>query len=356
MSDSKYLILTCDGGGIRGLMTAMVIQKLNEEVNFLDKIDLFAGTSTGGLISLGLASGLPISQLVDIYSITNCPNIFKPYNPANSSSWLLKLLKNFLDTEEKKIIENIEDFVHVKYNNTGLKDILEKNLTEPSQFLESLQSNVLVATFQLENSSDKKNPSWRPITLDNLPNNSIKSEKTKILDAALCTSAAPTFFPPHQHPTYGYCVDGGVFANNPSTLALARVISSGILEEKKLKFQDIRMLSVGTGVNQNFIPPSYQPKGPLGYGVTTWLWPKAEGETPSVPLLSILMDGSSIIDDFQVQMFLDDTRYQRMNVELTKNISLDDCSQIPYMKELVDNYTKSDDWKKQKDWVQENFL
>ncbi len=68
------------------------------------------------------------------------------------------------------------------------------------------------------------------------------------------------------------------------------------------------------------------------------------------------MDGSSIIDDFQVQMFLDDTRYQRMNVELTKNISLDDCSQIPYMKELVDNYTKSDDWKKQKDWVQENFL
>lgn len=104
MSDSKFLILTCDGGGIRGLITAMLIDKLNEELNFLDKIDLFAGTSTGGLIALGLASGLPISQLVDIYSISNCPNIFKPYNPENSSSWLLNLLKKFLNTEERKIL------------------------------------------------------------------------------------------------------------------------------------------------------------------------------------------------------------------------------------------------------------
>jgi patatin-like phospholipase/acyl hydrolase len=78
-----------------------------------------------------------------------------------------------------------------------------------------------------------------------------------------CTIAAPVYFPPHQHPTYGLCIDGGVFANNPSTLALARVLNSGILEDRNI--ENIRILSVGTGQTQNRMRPEYQPDGPLKY-------------------------------------------------------------------------------------------
>ncbi len=358
MSDSNFLILSCDGGGIRGLITATILQELDKELHFLDKIDLFSGTSTGGLIALGLASGIPISKLVSIYDSSNCDQIFKPYNPPSSDSFLDRFIKELAQSELGndgiEIRKYLEKLLYVQYNNSGLKTVLEDNLTQPSQTLASLKSKVLVTTFQLNNASDATNSSWRPITLDNLPNNPINSEETKILDAALCTSAAPIYFPPYEHPTYGLCIDGGVFANNPSTLALARVLNSGILGERNLK--DIRMLSIGTGETQYFLPPSYQPQGPLRYGATTWVWPFSQGKTPRFPLLSIMFNGSSMINDFQANMFLEDSRYQRINIELTEAIDAFGCSQIELMEQLVSKYIQSPEWDEKKTWIQKNFL
>lgn len=385
MSDSNFLILSCDGGGIRGLITAMIIQQIDQQTGFLDKVDLFAGTSTGGIIALALASGLPISKIVGLYS-DNCSQIFTPYTPPdsvdqdvendlssvdNTLSSINSLLKNDIpkilqgssvvksiesnvqslesDVENaQKALNDLKNLFYVKYDNTGLQRVLQSNLSDPAQTLESLKRAVMVATFQLDNTS---NSSWRPITLDNLNNNSISSQNTKILDAALCTSAAPTYFPPYKHPTYGYCVDGGVFANNPNTLALSRVVKAGIAN-----LGDIRMLSIGTGMNQYNMPPSYQPAGPLRYGAATWLWPKAVGETPAVPLLQILMDSSSILDNSQANMFLGDKQYQRMNIQLTGNISLDDCSQITNMQSQVNSYFGESEFSQAIDWIQTNFL
>ena len=385
MSDSNFLILSCDGGGIRGLITAMIIQQIDQQTGFLDKVDLFAGTSTGGIIALALASGLPISKIVGLYS-NNCSQIFTPYIPPNSGDQdvqndlnsidnTLNSIDNFLQNDipgilqgssvvqgiesdvqslendvnnAKNALNDLNNLFYAKYDNTGLQSVLQSNLSNPAQTLASLQRAVMVATFQLDNTS---NSSWQPITLDNLKNNSINSQNSKILDAALCTSAAPTFFPPYQHPTYGYCVDGGVFANNPSTLALSRVVKAGIAN-----LEDIRMLSIGTGMNQYNISPSYQPAGSLRYGATTWLWPKAVGETPAVPLVQILMDSSSILDDSQANMFLGDQQYQRMNIQLTGNISLDDCSQISNMESQVKKYLGESEFSQAIDWIKTNFL
>ena len=360
MSNSNFLILSCDGGGIRGLITASILQELDKELHFLDQIDLFAGTSTGGLIALGLASGVPISTLVNIYGDpSNCSQIFTPYNPSSSSDQFVEsYLKESDGTEEfsenEKIIRILNRFKYVRYNNTGLTTVLEENITDPSRTLEVLSKKVLVTTFQLYNASNSNNHSWIPITLDNLPKNPINSENTSILDAALCTSAAPIYFPPYEHPVYGLCVDGGVFANNPSTLALARVIGSGILETRNI--QNIRLLSIGTGETLNSLPPSYQPNGPLSYGVTTWLWPFAIGQTPRFPLLATLMDSSSAIDNFQANMFLGNEKYLRMNVELTENIDPFGCSGIDAMKNLVSEYTQSSVWNENKTWIEQNFL
>src|SRR6478736_643543 len=80
MAEPIFNVLTCDGGGIRGVITARLLQALDRSV--LDNIDLFAGTSTGSIIALGLASGVPIDTIVELYSSQNaCSKIFQPYLP-----------------------------------------------------------------------------------------------------------------------------------------------------------------------------------------------------------------------------------------------------------------------------------
>ncbi|MGC1952989.1 MAG: patatin-like phospholipase family protein [Gammaproteobacteria bacterium] len=61
MTETSYRILACDGGGIFGVITAKLLQSLDRSV--LDNIDLFAGTSTGSIIALGLASGVSIDTI-----------------------------------------------------------------------------------------------------------------------------------------------------------------------------------------------------------------------------------------------------------------------------------------------------
>jgi predicted acylesterase/phospholipase RssA len=71
-----YTILSLDGGGIRGLYTARLLQRLALAApSFLDKVDLFAGTSTGGILALGLAAGFKPEELVALY-LQNATRIF----------------------------------------------------------------------------------------------------------------------------------------------------------------------------------------------------------------------------------------------------------------------------------------
>ena len=67
---SSYRILSLDGGGIRGLLTTILLQRIGEKLesdSWLQKTDLLAGTSTGGLIALGLAKGLSLPELRSLY-------------------------------------------------------------------------------------------------------------------------------------------------------------------------------------------------------------------------------------------------------------------------------------------------
>ncbi|HYH67526.1 MAG TPA: patatin-like phospholipase family protein [Urbifossiella sp.] len=84
----RYLILACDGG-VRGYLTARLIKELDQATGFLRQVDLFAGTSTGGIIALGLADDrVGIDRLVELYQ-TKAREIFSPANPpelANPSA------------------------------------------------------------------------------------------------------------------------------------------------------------------------------------------------------------------------------------------------------------------------------
>src|SRR4030042_2308896 len=84
---AKYRILSLDGGGIRGIITAIILQRLNAEAGltgWLDSTDLIAGTSTGGLLALGLSHGLSPEFMRSVYE-TKGAEIFE-------YSWLENLV------------------------------------------------------------------------------------------------------------------------------------------------------------------------------------------------------------------------------------------------------------------------
>src|ERR1700710_245956 len=83
-SGTQYLILACDGGGMRGYLSSLIMQRLSQELNIFGAnnsgIDLYAGTSTGGLIALGLAFGKSIDSVVSLYE-NDGAEIFNPLPP-----------------------------------------------------------------------------------------------------------------------------------------------------------------------------------------------------------------------------------------------------------------------------------
>jgi|SRR5882672_321234 len=344
MAQSGYLILSCDGGGIRGLIPAMLVQQLDQEFKLLKRVDLFAGTSTGGIIALGLAGGVPVSTLVDIY-LTKGAEVFKPYTP-------------FSPVPPPALIDMYPqaaalpgDLLHVKYSDEGLRKLITK--TFPAEkTLRELNRKVLVTTYDLYQAEAK---AWVPTSLTNLPGT--KTGDIRVLDAALSTSAAPVYFPPHvfqQNGKQRAFVDGGVYANNPSTLAAASVMASGTLKRRGLAFENIKLLSLGTGFTLDGIPQKNL-LPPLWYGVLAWLSPLTAPPTPQFPLLSALMDGVSDLDTFQCRQILGNN-FRRGNVQLTKPINLDDYQQVGELKKMTEAYMASTEWQEIKQWIGSEFV
>jgi patatin-like phospholipase/acyl hydrolase len=80
---SKHHVLTTDGGGIRGLVSTVLLQRLLVHPGFenlLDSVDLVAGTSTGGLLALGIAQQIDLADIRNVY-VNKGPKIF-------DDSWL----------------------------------------------------------------------------------------------------------------------------------------------------------------------------------------------------------------------------------------------------------------------------
>ncbi len=347
-----YRILSCDGGGIRGLLTSLMIQRLDQKYQILSQIDLFAGTSTGGILSLGLASGLDAQAAVDLYR-DDGPQIFTPFSPAQKVEMVERLRAvapsaagSVWDRLWAELLGDLNALFFVKYDNQALKALLQTKIKQTQ--LSQLRP-VTVTTFQL----DQGGKHWAPITISNLKNAS--GAATSPIDAALCTGAAPTYFPPYQHPVYGYCVDGGVYANNPCVMALADALRAGA------SLDDIEILSLGTGVSAQrmaVIPP------PTNYGPLLWMFPLALPPTPALPLVSVLTDGVPEAASFQLRQLLGDglkdpnARFARANVPLDQPIPLDGFQpkDIQAMEDAAKKYFATAEWRAVETWVRKQFV
>jgi uncharacterized protein len=357
---ATYRILSCDGGGIRGLLSALIIRKLQSDFNILDRVNLFAGTSTGGIIALGLAGRKPIDQIVGLYQDKETVSrIFTRLSglgthvgelakmaAASAAAKLPGMTKELIDS----LLVHQNELWYPKYGSEGLRRVVSE-LFPSDPTLESLgdAARVLVTTFQL---LDKTTDSWRPLTLHNLPTARDDLKRSHVVESALCTSAAPTYFPPHKHSTLGYCVDGGLFANNPSSLAVATAIEAGV------SIDSIRLLSIGTGHTKSSMTIPHSPlfsRGPENYGILGWLYPKEEGNTPSYPMMNALFEAGSSTSDLISQQVLKD-RYQRIEVPLKEGIGLDDVDSIPVMIKAAEALVASDVWPKVRTWVEQSFI
>ncbi|MCI0465257.1 MAG: patatin-like phospholipase family protein [Gemmataceae bacterium] len=337
MDTGTLRILTCDGGGIRGLLTTLLLQRLDQEFGILSRVSLFAGSSTGAIIALGLAADVPIAELVQWY-LSKGPTIFQ--NPGSDLEAVIAGGPAGMPRAVLSLLPG--DFIHVKYDNQGLRSVLQQ-LFRTNPVLRDLRP-VLVTTFQLHNPERGR---WAPLLLTNLAES--PSAATPALDAALAATAAPIYFPPHliEDPPYGYCVDGGMFANNPATLAMVMMLAAGYAPGQ------IRLLSVGTGALPNCIP-AQRVAPPVHWGVFEWLFPFPKSPTPALPLLHAIWESFAEIDTFQCQQVLG-PGFRRLNLPLPEPIYLNEYDKVGLMQEIVAQYAALPVWQEVRGWVQEKF-
>lgn len=285
----SYKILTFDGGGVRGALSVRILKRICEKnPNFLNEIDLFAGTSTGAIIALALAYGISIDSLDNLYSYKVTSKIFSPSR--------FNLFKP-------------------KFSNKNLKS--ELSMYFPNDLtIGDLKKHVFIPTFNVKGVT--KN-SWEAIFLNNLTPNDTST--FTVIDAALASSAAPTYFPSHKN-----FIDGGVVANSPTAACIFSALNS-------LRYRgyshEIKLLSIGTGDSSEKIIGNTEK-----WGIFQWAFhPFAKMHSP---LVSLLMDGMCDLEDIYCREFLKDN-YFRINPRVSKFIEMDNYKFVPYLKNIADN-------------------
>jgi patatin-like phospholipase/acyl hydrolase len=291
---SHYHVLSMDGGGIRGILTARILERINEVLpGFLDRVELFAGTSTGGLLALGLASGKTPKEMRELY---------QKFADRVFADSLLDELKD------------LGNLVGAEYSAEPLREVLEEYF--PATALSDLPKKVLVSTFKLDN--EGKRPDgvriWKMKFFHNYPGPDSDGDQL-VVDVGVRTSVAPAYFPVYQ----GY-IDGGVAASNPAMCALAQALDR---VAGRQNICDVNLLSMGTGYNRHYLPVQN-----ADWGLVQW----------APHLINIMLEGDQDLVDFQCRQVLDD-QYFRVNPLLPREIGL---GSIKYIPELLETANKAD--------------
>jgi patatin-like phospholipase/acyl hydrolase len=211
-----FRILSLDGGGIKGAFTASVLAAIEDEIKepIGEYFDLIAGTSTGGILALGLGFRIPAKKIMEFYRDMG-PQIF----PVMGRLGIKGLFRQLFGT---------------KYSHAALRAALVQVLAD-RKFGES-KNRLVIPTYDAVGGrifllKTAHHPRFR-YDID-----------APAVDVALATSAAPTYFAASPFPTHvgSSFVDGGVWANNP---ILAAVIEAVCFLNVPL--DQIDVLSIGT--------------------------------------------------------------------------------------------------------------
>ncbi|GAB4226981.1 MAG: patatin-like phospholipase family protein [Elainellaceae cyanobacterium] len=289
----KRKVLSIDGGGIRGIIPAMLLAEIERQTGkrIADLFDLVAGTSTGGIIALGLTKPHPQDPSLPHFTAADLVDFYKNYGKEIFYEPLHERLTLFLD-----------DLLKPKYHEGGRDRVLTELLGNIP--LSSTIREVLLTSYDIDNrfpvffTSDPRK--------EEIPDRGYRKvcNGFTMKQSAMATSAAPTYFRPYQIPTDDptrngayVLVDGGVFANNPTALAIIEIIGtyridmqSKGLPNQNLPVDEVLVLSLGTGS----LTRAYSYKQARNWGILKWI----------KPLINITLDGTSEVVAVQLNHLL----------------------------------------------------
>ncbi len=208
-----FRVLSLDGGGMRGLYSATLLTELTKlfdgskkDFDLGKKFNLICGTSTGSILASGLAAGVPINELKNIY-IKDGKKIFpKPMpEPKRLGFYLWVLKHSFVNSGCRK---QLERSLYNIFKDSTLNDIYEKR-------------KVALCITAVDALNFKPKIFRTPHAF-----NDSERYDYKIVDAVLSSSSAPVLFPVNKIKGNGstlkdeYYIDGGLWINNPVLLAI----------------------------------------------------------------------------------------------------------------------------------------
>jgi patatin-like phospholipase/acyl hydrolase len=269
-AEASFNILSLDGGGIRGIIPAQVLTELEahleqsgEKKNLHEHFHLICGTSTGAILAVGIALGVPAKELLRFYNefassifprwIWNLDKLKTVYRPLYSNKRLLSALHNVYATAtggKTALIHDAKAKLCIPAFNGGTGEI-----------------NVIKTKHHPDYSRDYKMPAHH---------------------AALSSASAPIYFPPHSFNFANQLgegsnlnmIDGGIFANNPALIGVFEAT-----EKLKLGFGNIKILSIGTGQGKHILKRRWKPPS-----FRFWLLPNPR-------LFDIILDSQSQITE-----------------------------------------------------------
>lgn len=276
--EKKFTILSIDGGGIRGIIPAKVLTELERELKtkqpekeLYEHFDLICGTSTGAILSIGLALGISASSLLDFYK-TNASLIFP--------KWLFRIIPT-----QAKV------FISTMYSNKRLRKKLQEVFTDANggeePLLYDLKTKVCIPTYngmmgEINVLKTKHHPDY------------VRDYKLPAHEVAMASASAPVYFPPH---TFKYnnrfgsgvninMIDGGLFANNPTLIG---ILEAG--DKLNIPLSQIRVLSIGTGKGKQIVKTKWLPHN-------FWYW-----FIPKPRLLEIILHSQAQMTEQYINFF-----------------------------------------------------
>ncbi|KAF3339431.1 patatin-like protein 2 [Carex littledalei] len=286
-------VLSIDGGGVRGIIPAKILEFLEKKLQEIDKedtriadyFDLIAGTSTGGLMTTMLAAPGPDDK--PLFSAKQIVEFYREHSPKIfPSMWC-----GFLGF--------VRSLFGPRYTGRYLRDIIEKKLKETR--ISETRTYIVIPTFDIK--------LLQPAIFSTSEGRKNKLKDARLSDICISTSAAPTFFPAHnfkikddsngEPPREFHLIDGGVAANNPTLLAINQVRRRMILDRdnnsnvKAVDYGKLFILSLGTGSaapDQNYEAPQV-----AKWGMFRWFYSNGKS-----PLMEAFNQASSDMVDIHV--------------------------------------------------------
>ena len=313
----RFRVLSVDGGGIRGLIAARLIARLEELISeqageqrrLADCFHMFAGTSTGGLLALGLT----------------VPDPANPTRPRLSGADLVELYLSEgprIFGDRLHILLSLGGWIAPKHSERSFGQALRERFGDAR--LGDALRELIVTSYDMSEPGPHFFKRWRA--------RESGDRDVAMVDVGLATSAAPTYFPSHGLGGRAL-VDGGLFAANPSVAAVVEALKRRDEEPHDLGTGDLLLVSLGTGHHETGHAQSKVRR----WGRIGWILPRRQDPA----LIAAFLDGQSDAADHWTEILLnhepgraalDPTsrgagpRYFRFQARLEVSTPLDDAS------------------------------